>query len=219
MIFENRLQAGELLVPRLKKYENNPDAIVLGLPRGGVVTAFAVARGLHLPLDVICLRKLGAPFNPELAIGAVGPTGETFLNESLINYLGISEDYIEDVKQRECGVAKMRLNLYRKGKGALDLENKTVILIDDGLATGATMHAAIATVKAEGAGRIVVAVPVAPPDTIEEMRNEVDEVICLHAPLFFQAVGQFYQDFAQTEDSEVIDLLQKAMSEKRTKGP
>lgn len=212
-MFKNRMEAGKLLVPQLKAYSKDPDAIVLGLPRGGVVTAFAIAEELQLPLDVVCLRKIGAPFNPELAIGAVGATGEPFLNEPLIAMLGVSQDYIDEVVARERKVAQQRATLYKKNASCADLENKTVILVDDGLATGATMHAAINLVKALGAGKIVVAVPVSPPDTLRDIESEVDEVVCLHAPEFFQAVGQFYQNFNQTEDEEVIELLQQ-----KTKG-
>lgn len=208
-MFKNRLQAGELLVPRLKQYKDNPNVVVIGLPRGGVVTAFAVAQGLRVPLDVMCLRKIGAPFNSELAIGAVNETGKGYFNEELIAQLGITQRYVDEIVNREKRLAQHRLNLYKNSRPALSLEDKTVILVDDGLATGATMRAAIISTKASCAARVILAVPVGPPDTIAELSQEVDEVICLETPFYFSAVGQFYRDFAQTEDQEVIELLNK----------
>lgn len=207
MIFEDRKDAGKKLVSALEKYRNDKEAIVIGLPRGGVITAYEIAKGLGLSLDVICPRKVGAPFNPELAIGAVTETGEGIFNEEFIQRLGISEDYIRKASEEEKQKAQRRLSLYRKNRPKLSLEAKTVILVDDGLATGATMKAAIKSVQASGADTIVVAVPVAPPDTVDEIKEMADEVICLSTPIFFEAVGQFYRDFSQTEDEEVIRLL------------
>lgn len=209
MIFRNRFQAGKLLVPKLAEYKNHPNAVVLGLARGGVVTAAAIAKGLQLPLDVLCPRKIGAPFNPELAIGAISDQGEPLLNEDLVYRLGVSQKYIDDVIKQEKLTAQKRLQTYRKNRPAIPLEGKIVILADDGLATGATMRASIKGVKAQGADRVVVAVPVSPPDTLEEIKNEADEVVCLDAPTYFAAVGQFYEDFSQTEDDEVVEYLQQ----------
>ncbi len=207
MKYKNRFDAGQKLVPLLKKYKKLPNAIVLGLPRGGVVTAAAVAKGLELPLDVTCPRKLGAPFNPELAIGAVTESGEGVFNTGLIEQLGIPEGYLQKEIDAETKQAKRRVMLYRQGRPPLDLEGKTVIIVDDGLATGATMKAAIKSVQNAGADQIIVAVPVAPQDTVDEIKTEVEEVVCPYTPPFFQAVGQFYENFDQTEDEDVIALL------------
>lgn len=208
-MFRDRREAGQKLVGLLKKYSKDPQTVVIGLPRGGVVTAYEVAQGLQVPLDVVFPRKIGAPYQPELAIGAVTETGEGVFNEDIIAQLNIPEKYIHQEKEKEKLVAQRRLQLYRKNRPKINLEGKTVILVDDGLATGATMKAAIQSVRAEGAGRIVVAVPVSPQDTLEEIKEEVDEVVALQAPSLFYAVGQFYEDFSPTEDDEVIQLLQK----------
>jgi putative phosphoribosyl transferase len=220
MIFQDRHDAGKQLVHLLAKYKNRPQAIVLGLPRGGVVTAYEVAKGLQLPLDVTCPRKIGAPFNQELAIGAITETGEGVFNEDLITRLEIPEIYISHAIEIEKKQAQRRVNLYRKNRPNLSLEGKTVILVDDGLATGATMKAAIKSVKVAGADKIVVAVPISPPDTFQEIKEEVDEAFCLDTPIFFQAVGQFYEDFSQTEDEEVIELLsQTTKKQEKIKQP
>lgn len=207
MIFKNRQDGGKRLVPALRKFQKDPNAVIIGLPRGGVVTAAEIAKELKLPLDVIVPRKIGAPMQPELAIGAITETGEGIFDESLISRLGVSQSYINHEVEHQKKVSQNRLQMYRKNKPKINLEGKTVILVDDGLATGATMKAAIKSAQAEGAGRIVVAVPVAPPETVEEIRELADEVIVLDTPIFFQAVGQFYDDFSATEDDEVIALL------------
>lgn len=209
MIFRDRHHAGEELVKSLKKYKDDPNAVVIGLPRGGVVNAYEAAKGLNLPLDIVYPRKIGAPFNPELAIGAITESGEGILNEPLVMQLGVSDNYIKRTIESEKAVAQKRLKMYRKDKPKIPLEGKTVIIVDDGLATGATMKAAIKSVQSEGADRIVIAVPVSPPDTLEEIKELVDEAISLDTPPFFAAVGEFYQDFSQTEDEEVIELLHK----------
>lgn len=209
MIFRDRHHAGEALVARLKKYHGDKNVVVIGLPRGGVVNAFEVARGLNLPLDIVYPRKIGAPFNPELAIGAITESGKGILNNDLVAQLGITDSYISHAIEYEKAVAQERLNNYRKKQPKIPLKNKTVIIVDDGLATGATMKAAIQSVKVEGADRIVVAVPVSPPDTFSEIQELVDEIIVLDTPPFFSAVGEFYEDFSQTEDEEVVDLLQQ----------
>ncbi len=209
MYFKDRHHAGKKLADSLASYRNQPNTLVIGLPRGGVVVAFEVAKHLNLPLDIICPRKVGAPHNPELAIGAVTETGQGIMNELLISRLAIPSSYIQLESKKEAAVAKQRLQLYRSGRPTRVLKDQTVLLVDDGLATGATMKAAIQTAKAQGASKIVVAVPVAPPDTAEEMRSLVDEVVILYAPPFFSAVGQFYEQFSSTEDAEVIDLMQQ----------
>jgi len=207
MIFQDRRDAGRRLAELLTEYKENKDAIVIGLPRGGVIVAAEVAKQLKLPLDILCPRKLGAPYQPELAIGAVTETGEGIFNEDLLAALGVTNSYLQNIINKEKQVAQQRAKLYRNGRPPLNLENKITILIDDGLATGATMKAALATAKALGAAKIVVAIPVAPVDTLEEIRSMVDEVKCLQAPYPFHAVGAFYTDFSQTEDDEVIKLL------------
>jgi putative phosphoribosyl transferase len=208
MLFIDRCDGGRRLVLRLIKYKEDPNAIVIGLPRGGVVTAGEVAHGLRLPLDVICPRKIGAPFQHELALGAITETGEGIFDEKLISFFHVSQEYLDCTIAEEKAVAQRRLAMFRKNRPKLDLEGKTVILVDDGLATGATMKVAIKSVHAAGAERIVVAVPVSPPDTYDEISELVDEAIALYTPASFQAVGQFYSKFLATEDSEVVDILQ-----------
>lgn len=209
-MFNDRLSAGKQLARRLSHYRGDVNAVVLGLPRGGIVTAYAIAKELHLPLDLIGVRKIGAPFNRELAIGAIAEKGEGYFDEHLIESLGVSKDYIARTVENEKRVILQRLKQYREHCPKYEIEGKTVILVDDGLATGATMKAAIKSVHAEGADRIVVAVPVAPPDTADEIRAEVDETVCLETPPFFAAVGQFYEEFSQVEDEEVIALLRQS---------
>ncbi len=210
VIFFDRKEAGKNLIPRLEKYRNDPNAVVIGLPRGGVVTAFEIANGLSLPLDVVFPRKVGAPFSHELALGAVTETGEGAFNEDLIEELGVPPRYLQSEIEKEKSIAQKRLDTYRKYCPKIKLEGKTALIVDDGIATGATMKAAIKSVKAEGADYIVMAVPVAPPSTIDEIQDLVDEVVVLDTPPFFQAVGQFYEDFSPTEDEDVIALLKKA---------
>lgn len=209
---KNRFEAGKRLVPLLKEYKERKDTLVLGLARGGVLTASALAEGLNLPLDVLCPRKIGAPFNPELAIGAISDQGVLVLNQCLVDQLDIPEDFIQSMVEREKQVANQRLQKYRRNRPKPDFYNKIVIVVDDGLATGATMRAAIKGLREEGVNRLVVAVPVSPPDTLDEINSEADQVFCLDAPDFFSAVGQFYEDFSQTEDDEVIACLQKSWS-------
>lgn len=209
MLFQNRKDAGIQLVSKLKKYKKFPECVVIGLPRGGVVVAFEVARELSLPLDVVFPRKVGAPFNPELALGAVCETGQGVFNQQLIEMTGVSEKYLKQEIEKEKQVAIERLQSYRKVASKIDVKEKTAIIVDDGIATGATMKAAIQSIKKEGAKAIVVAVPVSPPDTIEEIKKQVDDVVFLYAPQLFQAVGQFYSEFYPTENEEVIELLMK----------
>ena len=211
MFFKNRKDAGLQLAKRLKILSlKNP--IVIGLPRGGVVVAAIVAQELHCALDVIVPRKLGAPHNPELAIGALA--GECLvLNEEIIETLEVSKEWIEAEKIRQQQEAARRLALFRKDKPPLDVRGKTVILVDDGIATGATMRASLAFMKKNSCLQCIIAIPIGPHDVIEEFLKAGEEVICLDAPLAFSAVGEFYEDFPQTEDREVIDLL----SQKRQK--
>lgn len=211
MPFRDRLQAGELLAQKLKKYQNQSRVTVLGLPRGGVITAYAVAKALNAPLDVLCLRKIGAPFNPELAVGAISASGEAYYNDSLIDYLQVPQSYLKHKAQEERKRAQDRLAYYRKSHPAVPLENHTVILVDDGLATGATMHAAVKAAQAADASDIIVAVPVASPKSLSSLESET-EVICLEQPAEFMAVGQFYDNFDTVEDEEVVDILRKSLS-------
>jgi putative phosphoribosyl transferase len=207
MIFHNRALAGEELAKVLKKYKNKKNTIVLGLPRGGIVVADKVAAFLNLPLDLVVPRKIGAPMNPEYAIGAITEEGEGIFNEEEIKTLDISEDYLKKEVESEKKEAERRLKKYRGDRPPLDLKNKTVIIVDDGIATGLTIRAAIKTVKKMGANKIVVAIPVSAQDSLEKIKGEVDEVVCLKAPMFFGAVGAFFEEFLQTEDKEVVEIM------------
>jgi erythromycin esterase-like protein/predicted phosphoribosyltransferase len=206
-LFRDRQEAGRLLAAKLTAYANRRDVIVLALPRGGVPVAYEVARAIGAPLDVFVVRKLGVPGYEELAMGAVATGGVRVLNDQLVSRLGIPDHLIDAVAARERQELARRERLYRTGRPPLDVRGRTVILVDDGLATGATMHAAIAALRQLHPARIVVAVPTASPEACEEMKAEVDEVICAITPEPFQAVGQWYQDFSQTTDEEVHDLL------------
>jgi putative phosphoribosyl transferase len=209
MLFQDRKDAGRQLSLQLLKYKNKPDTIVLGLARGGVVTAAEVASLLHLPLNVIVVRKIGAPGNEELAIGAIAEHGDGFFNHHLIGLLGVSSDYLKKEIERQKRILKERLSLYRGKSLSLPLKDKTVILVDDGIATGASMRVAIASMREAGVKKIVLAVPVAAPDSLKKISDAVDETMCLSTPAFFEAVGSFYRIFDQTTDEEVIQLLAK----------
>ena len=207
MLFKDQVSAGERLAKELKKYKSQ-NAVILAIPRGGVATGFGLAQKLNLPLDVIVTRKIGAPDNPERAIGAVGETkGSLWMNKKLTSQLGVSKDYLQSETKIQKLEIKRREGVYRKGKKALDLKNKVVILVDDGIATGATMIAAIREIRNMKPEKIVVAIPVAPPETVEELKQEADEVVCLQTPRLFFAVGQWYENFKQYSDKEVIKLL------------
>jgi len=208
VFFLNRKDAGEKLSRALMKYKSaNP--VVLGIPRGGVVVAAEVAKGLGAPLDVIIPRKIGAPHNPEVAIGAVSQDGTVIKDEAMMHLLGVSDSQIQALAERVSGEIARRVNTYRSGRAGLDLTEKTVIVVDDGIATGFTVQAALKSVRNRNPRRLILAVPVAPADTLEMLRKQVDELVCLHSPELFYAVGQFYLDFDQTSDQEVIDLLAK----------
>jgi erythromycin esterase-like protein/predicted phosphoribosyltransferase len=206
-LFRDRREAGRLLAAKLADYANRPDVIVLALPRGGVPVAYEVATALDVPLDVFVVRKLGIPGYEELAMGAVATGGVRVLNDQFVNRVGIPEHMIDAVAAREQQELARRERLYRGGRPLPDVHGRTVIVVDDGLATGATMHAAIAALRQLQPARIVVAVPTASPETCEEMRAEVDDVICAITPEPFHAVGLWYQDFSQTTDEEVRELL------------
>ena len=208
--FADRTEAGHALAKALTRYRGKSRTIVVGLPRGGVVTAAAVAEDLDLPLDVLVVRKLGMPGHEELAMGAVGPGGVRVLNEELIASCGIGAFEIQLVEERERVELDRRERLYRGDQSRLDFAGKTVIVVDDGLATGSTMSAAIAVIRAAAAVRIVLAVPVAPIETLERFRLVVDELVYVDTPEPFRAVGYWYVDFAQVEDEEVVRTLARA---------
>lgn len=207
-VFKDRREAGRVLARMLEKYRNE-DPIVLGLPRGGVVVAYEIAQALDAPLDVIVARKLGAPDQPELGIGAVAPGGVTLVDQRAINMLGYTEDEINEVAARERAEMQRRLHYYR-GDGEPNVRGKTAILVDDGLATGVTALAAARAVRQMGPRKVVLAVGVCPADTAEMLRQEVDEVICGATPEPFRAVGLWYENFEQTTDDEVIELLERS---------
>jgi predicted phosphoribosyltransferase len=206
-VFLDRRDAGRRLAVELSDYADQNDLLVLALPRGGVPVAYEVARALHAPLDVFMVRKLGVPGYEELAMGAIATGGLRVLDEDLIRMLDLPREVIERVTAAEMRELERREREYRGDRPPIDVRGRTVILIDDGLATGSTMRAAIAALKKEGAKRIVVAVPVAPPETCESLKAQVDDVVCAVTPEPFRAVGLWYRDFSQTTDEEVRDLL------------
>jgi predicted phosphoribosyltransferase len=213
MLFRDRADAGRQLAARLEGYANRPDVLVLALPRGGVPIGYEVARALQAPLDVFLVRKLGVPGHEELAMGALATGGVRVLNEDVVRALGIPEDVIDEVaagQQQELG---RRERAYRDDRPVAEVCGRTVILVDDGLATGSTMRAAVAALRQRRPARIVVAVPVGSADTCAELREEADEVVCARTPEPFYAVGLWYDDFAQTTDDEVRDLLAQAAAE------
>ena len=211
--FRDRREAGQLLAKKLSHYANRPDVVVLALPRGGVPVAFEVANALRVPLDVYLVRKLGVPGYEELAMGAIASGGVRVLNEQIVNALGIPEDVIDAVASWEQQELERRERIYRGDRPPPDVQSKTVILIDDGLATGATMQAAVRALRQQEPARIVVAVPTAAPETCEQFKAEADEVICAITPEPFYAVGLWYEDFSQTTDEDVRELLAQAPQE------
>ena len=205
-IFKDRQSAGKLLSKHLKKYKDKNDVLVLGIPRGGVVVAKEIAKELELPLDIIITRKIGHPDQPELALGAVDADGQVVWAEKLLEESGIRSEELSDKVKVEVEEIKRREQVYRQGKDKLDVGGKTVILVDDGIATGATILSAVEYLKRHGA-KIILAVPVASREAIDKIVGEVGEVVVLETPAYFQAVGQFYQDFQPVEDQEVIQYL------------
>ncbi|HEY3111697.1 MAG TPA: phosphoribosyltransferase [Chloroflexota bacterium] len=208
--FRDRRDAGRQLAAKLAAYANDPDALVLALPRGGVPVAFEVARALSAPLDVFLVRKLGVPGYEELAMGAIATGGVHVLNERVLRQAAIPPSEVEAVAAAEARELARREREYRGDRLPPQIRGKTVILIDDGLATGASMHAAVQALRLQGPRRIVVAVPVAAPETCEAFRAEVDEVVCAVTPEPFYAVGLWYEEFSQTSDEEVRELLARA---------
>jgi len=214
MLFRDRREAGRLLAQRLRRYAGSPEVIVLALPRGGVPVAYEVARALNAPLDVFLVRKLGVPGHEEFAMGAIATGGVRVVNEGVVRELGIRREAIEEIVRREERELERREATYRGSRGSPDVEGRTVILVDDGLATGSTMRAAAQALRKLGPERIVIAVPVAAPETCEEFQGEVDEIVCARTPQPFQAVGLWYDDFSQTTDEEVRDLLDRSRKER-----
>ena len=210
MIFQDRSGAGRILANALAEFRDDRTVIVLALPRGGVPVGYEVARSLHVPLDIFVVRKLGAPGQEELAIGALAGGGVRVLNQEVVNVLGISSQAVDRVAEREQPELERRERQYRGGRPALDVRGHTVILVDDGLATGSSMRAAVAALRQRQPARIVVAVPVAPTSTCEELRAIADKVVCAATPVPFYAVGQWYRDFSQTSEDEVQHLLELA---------
>jgi len=210
MIFRNREEAGEQLASRLVEYANREDVIVLGVPRGGVPIAFKVAEALNLPLDVFVLRKLGVPGREELAFGAIGSGGVRVLDRAIVEAIGLSKTAIEMVTQTEKTELLRRERIYRGGRPPLDLRGKTVILVDDGIATGSSLRAGVRALRQTKPASIVIAAPVAPPSAVNSLKSEVDDVVCVAVPEIFYGVGQFYKDFSQVKDEEVIELLDTA---------
>ena len=213
MIYRDRTEAGRRLAAELTDYADRPDVLVLALPRGGVPVAYEVAKALRAPLDIFLVRKLGVPGHEELAMGAIATGGVRVLNEDVMRYISIPDATIDAVAAKEQRELERREKLYRGDRPAPDVKGKTVILVDDGLATGSTMRAAAAALRQQKPARIVVAVPVSAVQTCDEYRMGVDEIVCAVTPEPFHAVGMWYEDFSQTTDEEVRDLLARAVDE------
>lgn len=209
-IFRDRHEAGRRLAQALIRYKGAKDTIILALPRGGVVVGYEISLALRLPLDVFVTRKLGTPENPELAMGGLAETGYRHLNTDVIQSFGVSSQELEEEVRRQQQEIDRRIARYRGGRALPPLSGQTVILVDDGIATGATFYASLAALRALNAGRLVAAVPVAPINVPGELRSKVEEAIILGTPDLFFGIGQFYEDFAQVRDEEVIALLEKA---------
>lgn len=208
--FNDRTDAGKILSERLSEYANREDVLILALPRGGVPVAFEVAKELNLKMDIFIVRKLGVPGNEELAMGAIASGNIRVLNEDVIRSFRIPQKAIDEATANELEELERRERIYRKNRPVPKISGSTVILIDDGLATGATMRAAVAAVKTKNPEKVIIAVPVAAPDTCSDFGSEVDEVMCVATPEPFYGVGAWYEDFSQTTDKEVCDLLDRA---------
>jgi putative phosphoribosyl transferase len=210
MLLHDRSEAGRILADKLSSYANRPDVLVLALPRGGVPVAYEVAQALRAPLDVFLVRKLGLPGQEELAMGAIASGGTRVLNEEVVSKLNVPDEVIDTVAAEEQQELSRRERDYREGRPPPDVHGRTVILVDDGLATGSTMRAAVAALQQQRPARIVVAVPVGAAETCAELQHEADEVVCAQTPQPFYAVGAWYDIFSQTTDEEVRDLLARA---------
>ena len=206
-MFKNRIEAGKKIAQKLISYKNNKNILVLGLPRGGIILANEIAKKINSQLDIIVPRKIGSPYDPEFAIGAITEEGEAFLNKDIINNYNISKEYIDKEIIKEKKEAKRRLKIYRGNKKLIDYKDKIIILVDDGIATGSTILAAIFSIKKFKPKKIIVAVPVLSRDIINIIKKEVDKLIYLEAPFFFEAIGSFYEEFEQTSDKEVKGIM------------
>ena len=207
MYFQDRHEAGRLLAKELDSFRGNKDVVVLGIPRGGVVVASEVAQALGAPLDIYITRKIGSPHNPELAIGAVASDGTLVLDQTLIGHVGASVAYVQQETELQRKEIERRLSAYRGDRPELELKDKTVILVDDGVATGSTVLAGLRAIRQRQPKQLILAVPVGPADTLQTLKEEADQVVCLYTPEIFWAVGAFYAVFDQTSDAEVIRLL------------
>ena len=204
----DRADAGKKLAVSLSSYKNSKDAIIIALPRGGIITGQEVAKELNLPFDIIIPRKIGAPHNPELAIGAI-IEDEVLLNDDLIQSMDIDKEYIEQTIEKEKRDINRKKRIWRKERPPIQWRGKTILIIDDGVATGSTMKASVRYLKKQPIKKLVVAIPVGPAETIDELKEMADEVICLQAPEMFLAVGQFYEKFTQTDDKAIVEIMGK----------
>ncbi|MFF8032030.1 phosphoribosyltransferase [Streptomyces sp. NPDC016626] len=212
MLFRDRRQAGRALAARLRERRDEgalPDPLVLGLPRGGVAVAAEVARALDAPLDVLVVRKVGAPFQEEFGVGAMAGDGVPVFDEATLRRLGLGEADLAPVVERERTELRRREQLYRQGRDAPEVRGRTVVVVDDGLATGSTARAALRALRSRAPGRLVLAAPVCSPEGAALMRSEADEVVCLHEPAAFMAVGQWYEEFDQLTDEDVLEALRR----------
>lgn len=207
--FEDRTEAGWRLAEALQAYNRKRDTVVMALPRGGVPIGYEVAEALSLPLDIWLVRKLGAPGQGELAIGAIAMGGISYLNEDIVRSLGVRQQQVDDIIEKETRELRRRNEIYRSNRSPTPVKGKIVIIVDDGLATGATMHVAVESLRKAGAARIVVAVPVGPADTCDELKKIADEVVCLYKPAPFYGVGQWYKNFTQLEDGIVREYIER----------
>ena len=222
MMFRNREEAGRILADKLSQYRNDPTALILALPRGGVAVGYQLSLALHLPLDVFITRKIGAPGNPEYAIGAVAETGSCSLNQDAVNSFGLSQYELNRLIHLQEKEIARRKNLYRQGRPLPQLTGRTVLLVDDGIATGSTFMASALAIRSLQPRRLVGVIPVGPSSTIREVRSHVDELVVLMTPEPFEAVGNFFVDFTQVEDRDVIqylNLAEEAMLERALSSP
>lgn len=209
MIFKNRNDAGIQQAKQLKQYQNAPDTLVVALPRGGIVNGYEIAKELNLPLDIILSKKIGAPHNPELAIGSVGMDGTVIIDNDIVSSFAIPSNYIEEQTKQIKEKINKKLHLLRGNAGIPDLKGKTVILVDDGIATGYTMLSAINFLKTRHPQKIIISVAVAPQESINALKKQVDEIHCARTPMFMGAIGAFYKDFTQVTDQEAAKYLKK----------
>ena len=210
MIFQNREEAGRQLTAKLQKYRNAADGLILALPRGGVAVGYQLSIGLHLPLDVFITRKIGAPGNPEYALGAISETGNIYLNSDAVAQFRLSREEMDAIVNDQRREIRHRQELYRQGRHPLRLKDRLVVIVDDGVATGATFFASIEAIRQQHPRRLVAAIPVGPPETIDRARSRVDELVVLATPEPFWAVGNHYINFAQVEDRDVLEYLNLA---------